>query len=473
MRNTYYLHCWIKTVLEQASTYKSVNFRLSFCVWIEILVILSACTLPSQTGSELTMTIAPDIEKRLTITATTSAALLEASTPVPVQVTDTPSPQVPAKPAANPSQTPHPFVETATINPTITPTLEMETRDVTGQLFMADLAGIQQVALSDGTSEYLLTEEDDWLDWGASFAKNQKYLAYWIRRADGTELWFTPLPQWQPERILVLDIDVEYDFAGPAWGVNDRYLLFNLFVRDNSGPLEDFKTIRTYVIDMETMGLVSQPYWPGDCFILAPSPQTGQLALWCQQAQAQGGSQEFLVLEPDEAPWSTPEAPEPLIDNCLFMAVCDWSQDGEFVAYVVTEDSPDSLFYASVDSAIPVRLDDKRTDSPTFLAWSPDTRFLYYAGACGEIGIQCPNVMSVADQKVIWRTKKDGNRGDLGLVFVDNLVWAPDSRHIAITTSGNINMVEFQVIIFDILNQQEISRITTNGIVLDMVWVDD
>ena len=48
--------------------------------------------------------------------------------------------------------------------------------------------------------------------------------------------------------------------------------------------------------------LAKLPYWRGDCSILARSPQTDQLALWCHKMQQNDNPQEFLVLEPETPP---------------------------------------------------------------------------------------------------------------------------------------------------------------------------
>jgi hypothetical protein len=385
-----------------------------------------------------------------------------------------------AQPTATlpPTDTAAPATATFTPLPTnvaFTPT--PETEKPTGHLLWYEPAGIQKADVTGGASEYLVRAEDDWIDWGAHFAQNDKYLAYWVKHVDRTELWFTPLSEWQPESILEIE-DVAYDFATPQWGVNDRYLLFKLSVLDTSGPLEDIKTIRTYIIDIETMELVNGPtwdFWEGDCSILARSPQTGQLALWCSPMPDQAGSQEYLVLEPEAMPWLTEQLPDSLIDDCLTRLICAWSQDDEWVAYAVESSNPDLLFYAAVDNPVPVNLDDGSTDSYVFPAWSPDKQFLYYSGACGDGTIQCPNVISVFDQTHIWRAWDNYNRGQFGNIFVDLVVWSPDSNYIAMPVLADIDSgVEQQVVIFDIRLQQEASRIiNVDSVILDMVWVAD
>jgi hypothetical protein len=342
-----------------------------------------------------------------------------------------------------------------------------------GLLFGYDIGGIWQVDVVSQEKTYLLTKEDAWLHWGARFAQNKKYLAYWLKQGDETELWFTRLPQWQPELVLTIN-DVSYDFATPLWGVNDRYLFLGLSILDNSSHLEDIKTIRTYVIDTETLELISQPYWPGNCLILAPSPQTGDLALWCSPTDEQNDKLEFLVLEPNGTGWFTLQPPEPLTDSCYF-ATCAWSQDGDFVAFVSTN-YPYSLFYMSTDANKHTHLDDQITDSYRFLLWSPDSQFLYYAGACGDASSECPNIMSVTDKQVIWRARTNFNRGEMGIIFVREVVWSPDSLYIAIPTyppDGNTPELITLVLIFNVEKQQIVSQIVIEDeTLLDLVWVD-
>ncbi|MCZ7665894.1 MAG: hypothetical protein M5U34_00955 [Chloroflexi bacterium] len=264
-----------------------------------------------------------------------------------------------------------------------------------------------------------------------------------------------------------------YDFATSLWGVNDRYLLFTLSILDNSGPLEDIKTIRTYIVDTETMEQVGQSYWPGDCSILATSPQTDQLALWCYKTEEEGNVREFMVLEPDANPWLTQESPDTLIDDCLIYHICAWSQDGELAAYIITEDRPDSLFYTMIENPLPVSLYDERTKYYGFPAWAPNGLFLLYGGECIDAG-ECPNIMSIPDQEIIWRAKSSNNWGEEH-IDVSHVVWSPNSRYLALpilaeTDSGT----EEQVIFFDTMAQQVVLRVGgMEGVILDMIWVAD
>lgn len=230
---------------------QTIHFLAAFFVFC-VLVVLAGCTSTSQTTSQLSTNTNSLQEEHLAETTPNAELSLETDTPDPTEKGDVQPTQLITEPVIIPSPTPHSVTETETINATITPTFEPELENVTGDLFVYNPVGIQQVTLADGTSQSRLVVESEWLDWGASFAQNKKSLAYWIKTDLGTELWFTSLPKWQPQRVLQI-ANVAYDFATPLWGVNDRYLIFNLSVLDNSGPLEDIKTIRTYIIDMQTM----------------------------------------------------------------------------------------------------------------------------------------------------------------------------------------------------------------------------
>lgn len=306
---------WMIRFLKQLIHYQRVNFSF-LLIWSFFFMGFSACT--TLNNSQLTMTTVPESGLDVTITLSLSPeTLLPTNTPSSTDLTDVQLTLSSDESVFPPSLAPSPTFISEGMTATVTPSPQAEIQRLAGQLFIYDSVGIQQISVRDGSADYLLTAENDWLDWATSFAQNKKYAVYWIKRGNETELWFTSLPQWQPQLVLKID-DIEYDFATPLWAVNDRYLLFKLSVMDNSGQLEEVKTIRTYILDTVTMELVSQPYWPGDCFLLAPSPQTDQLALWCSKIQEPNNTEEFLVLELNETPWLTPQSPELLTDSCYF-----------------------------------------------------------------------------------------------------------------------------------------------------------
>jgi hypothetical protein len=445
-----------KFLKQQLSRCKVKCFLSSLIIGSYFLIALNACALNDQS----TQSITPITED--SVTKPMPEESLPEYTTIPTTLMETSSPPISDELIPISPQTTQPDLSTRVISTTTA--TEPEARTLRGQLFIYDPVGIQQVTLADNTSEYLLTVD---ADWRASFAQNKKYLAYSVRNANGAELWFTPLPHWQPERLLVVN-DVDFDFATPLWSVNDRYLLFVLSVIEEGEVIDETKDFRTYIIDTKTMELVHQPYWPGDCFTLAPSPQTGQLAIWCDTVSELEDTQEFLVLENGD-PWVTQQTPQPLTEKC-FPRRCVWSSDGEFVAYV-EDDYPQLLFSASVHNPRPILLDDKHTDSAYgFPRWSPDGQLLYYTGACVN-GFQKPSVMSVADQEIIWCIMDTSNRGEFGNVSVIPVSWSSDSRYLSILIAPNL---ETEILILDITTQQEVSRISNLGdAVLDMVWVDN
>lgn len=333
---------------------------------------------------------------------------------------------------------------------------------------MADDTGILSFALPDGESSYLLHREASWLDWEADFGLNKGWVAYWAKYADRSEVWAASLSgEWRPERIAV--VDLEFDVQALDWVVNDRYLLFTVFVLDKSSILEDYIVIGTYIFDAQAQKLVAGDYWPGDCLALAPSPQTGQIALWCDRANSDPAQPRYLVLEPEASPWVTDQAPEPLIDNC-HPATCAWSADGEYVVYIVERGVPQPMFYTPVDHVAPVRLDDGRTDVPSFPLWSPDSQYLLYNGACLDGSDQCPNVMPIEDQAVLRRTMN--MRRDLGLHFSRPVVWSPDSQYLALSALAFLKGGS-QFVLQDILTGHEIGRVYAgNNQILDAIWLE-
>lgn len=433
-------------------------------LWAIIVVALVSCVQIPQAPTESAKSNVPETTSNETPATSEPYNSQTMSTP---QSTETPGIQpiqIPNQQEAILSQSTQPALVTQTATITTTPSLDDVT--ITGQLFVFEPGGIHQINLPDKESTNLFETENDLSDWGARFAQNKKLLAYWIKQDSGTEFWFTPLPEWQPELLLTVN-DMEYDFATLLWGVNDRYLFFLLSVLDDSGPLEDIKTVRTYIIDTETLELVGASYWPGECLMLAPSPSSGQITLWCNQAD----EQEYLVLEPEQVPWLTKETPNALIDNCNTYASCDWSQDGEFVVYIDEDKYPEEIYYSSINHPQLIRLNDGISDSYTFPLWSPNSQFLYYSGRCTEGGLANPTIMRVVDQEIFWCVKDTSNRGEFGILDVSTVSWSPNSSFLAILI---LPSEEYEILIFDITYQKEQARISgLDTIVMDMVWVEN
>lgn len=416
-------------------------------IWLAALSPMSACA-----G-------VPRSESVPTATGTLAVAVAQNTiTPMATPASTTPAtPTLSATPTrATPTVAPAP----ATVTPSATSTA---VEPVSGRLVMADDTGIRSFPLPDGESSYLLHREAAWLEWEADFGLNKGWVAYWAKYADHSEVWTTSLSgEWLPERVAV--VNLEFDAQALNWVVNDRYILFSVFALDESSILEDYIVIGTYIFDVQTQQLVVEEYWPGDCLILAPSPQTGQVALWCDRAESDPAQpQQYLVLEPEASPWMTEQAPEPLIDNC-HPAMCDWSADGEYVVYIVERGRPHPMFYTPVDQVAPVRLDDGQTDWPMFPLWSPDSRYVFYTGLWLSI-------ISVKDQQVVWWTPM-GWRRDLNLHLWESLAWSPGSQYIALSASnlsdsGNLFMLQ------DILTDKEVGRVHVgDNLILDAIWLE-
>ncbi len=450
---------WANVLRQLYSRFKAKGLLTFLSISSCLLIVLSACTLENQS----TQNASPTEWNSLTETIPES---LPEYTVVPTIMMETSALPTVDMSSSTPTQLAQSHSSPWAISTTIT--VEPEANALNGHLFIYDPVGIQQITLEDNLSKYLLTVDADWPDWRASFAQNKKYLAYSIRNTNGVELWFTPLPHWQPERLLVVD-DVDFDFATPLWSVNDRYILFDLSVIEEGEITDEVKVFRTYIFDTKTMEFVHQPYWSGDCFTLSTSPQTGQLAIWCDTMSGLENIPEFLILEMSGNPQLTQQTPQPLTEKC-FPSRCAWSSDGEFVAYV-EDDYPQKLFSVSVHNPAPINLYDKYTNSIYgFPYWSPNRQLLYYTGACVN-GFQKPSVMSVASQEIIWCIMETSNRGEYGSVSVIPVSWSPDSHYLSIPIAPNL---ETEILILDITTQQEVLRIANlASIILDMVWVNN
>jgi len=383
------------------------------------------------------------------------AAAPTANSAAPTAPTDTTT----IWPALTPSPEPTP-----TVIPTVVPDA------LSGWLVLADRTGILQKSLADEKTEYLMRPDADWIEWGARSSTDRTQVAYWVQYADRGEIWLTSLDKWQPELALSVEEPIELD---TDWAVGDRYLLGRQFFFEETGLLDEYKIARTYVIDVETGGLVTGEYWPGGCTTLAPSPRTGYVALWCTPLDMDGAVT-YLVLEPEADPWLSEQAPDTLIDNCLLQPVCAWSPDGNYLAYVVDESDPDQLYYTLVYNFAPVHLADEGTDFIAWLRWSPHGQWLHYSGIgdCAENRSSCLIVMSVQDGRLVWRADNNlaANSGS-ELWFVEHGYWLSD-QHMAFYGTDSV-FDDGRVLIMDIVLGREVGYIDIGeGFVWDMMWVE-
>lgn len=425
-----------KNILEMFSSFKVIKSLFFSSIYLYLMILPTSCI------SSLQLEPIPSTEA------------------YGYQFTSTPILDTPKSNASQATLTPRP------VNGTMTSDSD-GAKELAGQLFIYSLEGIRRITLLDGVVENMLQIEKGYSEWGARFAQNQKYLAYWIKTENTTELWFTSLPTWEPERLLIIE-DMDYDFATPLWGVNDRYLIFSLAESVEEISTGNIKTLRSYIIDIKTKELVNPPYWEGDCSKLAPSPQTGSLAIWCYK---EDNDKEFLVLEQNINSWVSHQMPEFLSENCITYAKCAWSRDGQLVAYVGIGNYPQPFYYSTVNDPIPIRLDDTQTDIYSFPLWSPNSQYLYYSGACVEGGAQDPIILSVLNQNIIWCVWHSSSHGDYGYMAVSTVSWSPNSRFLAIPITPHIKE---EILVLDIFTQSELTRISNlDGIILDMVWVND
>ena len=415
---------------------------------LAVIIVISACTRSLGSGRGEPVLIATDSVSIATVEAT--------RTPVP-SITHTALP-VPS-PSATTSQLTIP-------TPTLVPSTV--TVDVTGRLLVTDDTGIQEVLLPDGNSRYLLHKEEDWVEWGARFGQNQKTLAYWMAYENRREVWLSPLyGDWKPKRILIIEDDFDGWLMG-NWAVNDRYLLTSAAILDDSSPLEDYIIVRTYIYDIQEDEFVAEPYWPGACMTLAPSPQTEHLALWCSQSEDTSHPR-YLVLEPETSPWIAEQTPQQLSEDCHSL-LCAWSADGNYVAYIIDEHVPESLYYSTVGTPMAVHLKDDENDFLRSPLWSPNSAYILYFGASMNRPNPYTKISAIGTPEVVWRGVDTSE--ELGLDFRELAVWSPDSRYIARAAFSFLEDKNL-IVLEDISIGREVGRVNTGlNPITDMIWLE-
>jgi hypothetical protein len=80
-------------------------------------------------------------------------------------------------------------------------------------------------------------------------------------------------------------------------------------------------------------------------------------------------------------------------------------------------------------------------------------------------------IISIPDQKIIWRAKNNYNKGEIGNISIDQIVWSPNSLYIAIPVAMETNSgIERAIIIFDVVAKREVMRILDVNDLLDLTW---
>ena len=177
MENQSRLDPFIAIKLELLSRFNLVNFPAHFNVCLYVFLMLVSCNSKPQNSIDPTIDFVSEVKEPTTVPVSTAERAPEENIALQTRI-----------PFITPLQTPQLTLEPERIS-VIALTPETEISDITGQLFIYDSNGIQQVALLDHVKEYLLTKGADWIDWGAHFAQNRKNVAYWTKTVNGTELW--------------------------------------------------------------------------------------------------------------------------------------------------------------------------------------------------------------------------------------------------------------------------------------------
>lgn len=442
-------------MLKNNSLSESVIIKYQFAlqtILITTIIILYGCTTPTNLAEN--------------ISTTSPQPTLQASVTEPRLSRETPPPTSPISvatilPALTSMSTPF---STANF---VTPTTEfIETPEganeltIQGHIFSEGIEeGIWHMSLPDGILSNLQTKAENWSFFRVSFARNNDNIAYWTRDEEKSELWMTSLTEWSPKLLLQIS-EPDYDAVSLQWLVNDSYLFVGLAILEK--PHNNIKIIESYLFtnqgeQIEVEGLIE------GCPILALSPQSNRVAVWCPLSAEEENTQ-FVVLEQEQALWIANSESETVIaeDSFLRENPWVWSPDGQYIAY--TESVNQFLFYTPVDDLAPIKLNDEFTSSYTFLAWSPDGQYLSYTGRCQD-GRACKVIMDIYTQEVIWDSHASG------LEHIGEITWSPDSKYIVASIYDDNSNPRTQLVFIDLVSGQQVLQIPGTGISFRIIWL--
>lgn len=420
---------------------KSITWLMfSLLSIMSVLMVTAACTLTSPDANQVDMTHPPTATLSLYSTSavaeiSTNTSLVTISSPSkPSQETSTSSPE-----PTTPPTPPITAVSTVISQTTFAPE---------GDLLMFDRHRIIKTSFPNELTIPLLTESPDWLNWNVDFSPNGKWATYWVQTEEGSELWLTPVENWMPSLLLTIPAEeyseYELESAYFFWLVTDRYLLFQLI----SYPF----VVKGYIVNLMTMQVENTENDLALCNILAISPITNHLSIWCATASEPEGLITYIVIEMDGSLWTSEELPNSIIKEFRRIEPMPWSIDLQFVAFTQTEGRT-FLYYTKTDNYEPILLLDRRTTIYTEILFSPDNRYIAYTGDCRN---DCKVIMDIEAQNIIWT-----NVSVPGQISGAS-AWSPDSHFLAVPLDGRVFIVDFLA--------NEIVR-TLNVDAKAMVWV--
>ncbi len=205
---------------------------------------------------------------------------------------------------------------------------------------------------------------------GIAVSRDGRWLAFDSDRSGNQDIYKVPLTGGEPEQLTT---DPQDDFA-PAWSPDGKRIAFHSFRNGN-----------------RDIFLMSAAGGPAEAVVATPAQERS--ADWSPDGQQmvfssnRTGKYELYIVSLESGKWGMPR--QLTRDMGLSTARFHWSPDGRFIAYVGEQ----SLSIISPAGGEPRKLIDAQDlpaqSGPENLAWSPDSRLVYYVtpDTAGQAGL--------------------------------------------------------------------------------------
>jgi hypothetical protein len=319
-----------------------------------------------------------------------------------------------------------------------------------GNLLILAGPGLIRLSVATGETEVLVPRTEEWLLWRFDVSPDGQQVAYWIHTAETSELWLSEIATWSPELVLTVS-NLEHNAANLWWLSND-YLLLE---PGNISSINLFLPLHAYIIDINQQQVEIEDNGFAFGCLLAPSPQTEQIATWCPAkgewidwvSYYTAPASYYAVIEEAGFLWTTTESPTGILAELKISEDgWAWANDRSLVAFPVHDATAnrDVLYFTAQDEATLVPLVDPAVEILYFneyRPWSPNKEYLAYLGDGGECANStCYRIIDVANEEIVWTSLSIPDAKHLR-----SLVWSLDSQYIAILTDEGLFIVHLQI----------------------------